>query len=210
MKTDELITALALDAPPVRPAGLSMSWLLLAAAVSTALVLSLLGARPDLAQAAREPALWLKAAYTGALALAAIRLVTRLGRPGMRTGGATWWLLGLFGLAFAAGGVELALAAPDQRPTIWLGSSWRVCSLNILLISAAAAPLIWLSARRLAPTHPMLSGAAMGATTGAVAATAYGLHCAESTAAFTAIWYSLGIAAAAALGALIGRLALRW
>jgi hypothetical protein len=47
--------------------------------------------------------------------------------------------------------------------------------------------------------------------TGAVAATAYGLlHCPEATVAFVATWYTLGVAAAGAIGASIGRFALRW
>ena len=50
-----------------------------------------------------------------------------------------------------------------------------------------------------------------GRRPGAVAATAYGLlHCPEATVAFVATWYTLGVAAAGAIGALIGRFALRW
>lgn len=56
----------------------------------------------------------------------------------------------------------------------------------------------------------MRAGAAAGLLTGAIAATAYGLHCPEATAAFVATWYTLGMAAAAGLGAVVGRFALRW
>ena len=54
-------------------------------------------------------------------------------------------------------------------------------------------------------------GGFTGVMTGAVAATAYGLlHCPEATVAFVATWYTLGVAAAGVLGAIVGRFALRW
>jgi hypothetical protein len=43
-----------------------------------------------------------------------------------------------------------------------------------------------------------------------VAATIYGLHCPEHTMAFVAVWYSLGVAAVTALGAILGHWVLRW
>ena len=46
---------------------------------------------------------------------------------------------------------------------------------------------------------------------GGIAATAYGiLPCPESTVAFVATWYTLGVAAAGLIGAVAGRFALRW
>lgn len=99
----------------------------------------------------------------------------------------------------------------DARRPVWLGQTWEVCGRNILLISAVAGPFVFLSARRLAPTRPSAAGAVLGLIAGAVAATAYGLlHCPEATIAFVATWYTLGVAAAGAAGAIIGRFALRW
>jgi len=45
---------------------------------------------------------------------------------------------------------------------------------------------------------------------GGVGASVYGLHCPEMTAAFVVTWYSLGVAACAAVGALLGPRLLRW
>lgn len=210
MKTDDLIEALALGVEPVRPARPALPWLALAALTAVLVVVVLLGVRSDIGEATRGTTFWLKSAYTAGLAAAGLWLATRLGRPGVRVGTAALALAALVGLAVAAGAVELIRLQPEQRMDAWLGFTWRVCSLNILKVGAFAAPLVWLSARGLAPTRPMLCGAALGAATGGLAATAYGLHCPEATAAFVASWYTLGVASAAALGALLGRFALRW
>jgi len=119
--------------------------------------------------------------------------------------------LAVVGAAVTWGGIETALKPPDQRMAGWLGQTWDVCGLNILLVSAFAGPLVFLSARRLAPTRPTAAGLALGLASGGLAATAYGLlHCGEATAAFVATWYTLGIAAAGLIGAAVGRFALRW
>lgn len=210
MKTDDLIEALAAGIEPVRPARLS-TWMVggaLAVAVTTVVVM--LGVLPDLAQVVQGPVFWSKAAYTGALAIAAVWLVTRLGRPGASLGLAGWSVAAIVGLAGVLGAIELILLPADARMDDWLGFTWKICALNILKVSAFTAPLIFLAARRLAPTRPMQAGAAAGLLTGAVAATAYGLHCPEATAAFVATWYTMGMAIAAGLGAVIGRFALRW
>lgn len=210
MKTDDLIEALAAGLEPVKPARLSPLMVGGAFAVALLIVVVLLGVLPNLAEAVRGPVFWAKAAYTGALAVASAWLVTRLGRPGAPMGMAGWSIAAIVGLAVALGVIELARLPAETRMDAWLGFTWQVCPPSILIISAFTAPLIFLAARRLAPTRPMQAGAATGLLTGALAATAYGFHCPEATAAFVATWYTLGMAAAAALGAVVGRFALRW
>ena len=73
------------------------------------------------------------------------------------------------------------------------GASWR--------LPFPASRLSLLAMRRLAPTRPTLAGAGAGLFVGGIAATVYGLHCAETSAAFTLIWYTGGIALSTALGA---------
>ncbi|MEH6663990.1 MAG: DUF1109 domain-containing protein [Brevundimonas sp.] len=210
MKTDDLIDALGAGLEPVRPARLNPAALALAAAASVAAVLVLLGLRPDLGAAVQGPAFWIKAAYTGALAMAGGWLVLRLGRPGAPARTPALAFAAVLGAALAVGAGEVLGAAPDARMDVWLGDTWRYCSANILKVSVFAAPFIWLSARGLAPTRPVRAGAAMGVLAGAVGATAYGLHCPEATAAFVSTWYGLGVLLCGAAGALIGRVALRW
>jgi hypothetical protein len=210
MKTDDLINALAAGIEPVRPARIHPLWIAAAFAASVGGVLLLLGLRPDLSSAMTGPTFWLKALYTTAMAGVALFLVTRLGRPGVAARRALYGVFGTVGVALVVAGVELALTPTADWTRSWLGLTWTYCARNILMMSVFAAPLIWLGARPLAPTRPMASGAALGLLTGAIAATAYGLHCPEATAPFVATWYTLGMALAAAIGAVIGRFALRW
>jgi len=210
MKTDDLIDALAAGLEPVRPARIHPLWLAGAFGASVVGVLLMLGLRPDLPSAMTGPTFWLKALYSTAMAGAALILVTRLGRPGVTSRRALYGVFAIVGMAIIFAGVELALTPTADWTRSWLGLTWTLCARNILLMSVFAAPLIWLGARPLAPTRPMASGAALGLLTGAIAATAYGLHCPEATAPFVATWYTLGMALAAGIGAVIGRFALRW
>ena len=211
MKTDELIDALAVGLEPVKPARASPLLLAAAAVAAVVGVVVLLGVRPDLVQALGGSTPWLKGLYTLTLAVAAVRLATRLGRPGVDARPAAAVLFAVVAVVAGAGAIELALTTPDQRMVVWLGRTWDICGRNILLISAVTAPFVYLSARALAPTRPSTAGAALGVMTGAVAATAYGLlHCPEATVAFVATWYTLGVAAAGVIGAIVGRFALRW
>ena len=210
MKTDDLIEALALGLEPARPARPSPLWLSLALLVAAAGVLAVLGPRSDLSEAVTGANFWLKAAYTVALSAAALWWLDRLGRPGASARRPALALAAVVALAATAGAVELLRLPAELRLDDVLGWSWRECSLNILGATLASGPFVWLSARRLAPTRPALAGAALGTLSGGLAATAYGLHCPEATAAFVAVWYTLGVAAAAAVGAVVGRVALRW
>lgn len=211
MKTDDLIDALAAGLQPARPAQLNPLLLACAAAASVAAVTLLLGVRPALVEILSSPTTWMKGLYTAGLTGAALWLSFRAGRPGADTRAPLAALGAIVGLALLWGAVELVTTAGDERLADWLGRTWTICGRNILLVSAAAVVPTFLSARRLAPTRPAFSGFALGVATGGIAATAYGvLHCPESTVAFVATWYTLGVAAAGLIGAAAGRFALRW
>lgn len=211
MKTDDLIDALAAGLQPTRQATLNPVLLAFAAAAAAAAVAVLLGVRPALAETLSSPVTWMKGLYTASLAGAALWLSVRAGRPGADTRAPLAALGAIVGLALLWGAVELLTTPGDERLADWLGRTWTICGRNILLISAAAVVPTFLSARRLAPTRPAFSGFALGVATGGIAATAYGvLHCPESTAAFVATWYTIGVAVAGLIGAAVGRVALRW
>lgn len=211
MKTDDLIDALAAGLQPAPPARLNLLLLASAAVAAVAAVIVLLGTRPDLAGALASPATWMKGLYTASIAGAALWLCVRAGRPGADTRTPLVALGAIVGLVILWGAAELLMAPGGERLTGWLGRTWTVCGRNILLVGAVAAAPTFLSARQLAPTRPAFSGFALGVATGGIAATAYGiLHCPESTAAFVATWYTLGVVAAGLMGAVAGRFALRW
>src|SRR6185437_512497 len=212
MRTADLIELLARDARAT-PSGVANGRLLAALVagglITLAIVVMGLRCQPLLA-AAQQSWFWMKAAYTGLLTVGAVIMVRRLSMPGARLGAAPLAaaLVILAMLALAAG--QILSAAPAARMALWLGHTWKVCSPLILLLAVPIYGCLVAAIRRLAPTRLALTGAAAGFAAGALAATLYGLHCPEQAAVFVVTWYTLGIAAATGLGALIGRRLLRW
>ncbi len=213
MNTDDLIATLAADAAPVPRGAVWGRWslaVLLALAVSVAAMMAALGVRPDMHHAMRTSPFWMKTGYTLTLGLAGLLLVERAGRPGVRLG---WGLaLAAAALAVIAGLASHELMALPR--SAWhadmMGDSAQVCPWRILAISAPVFLIVMLTLRRMAPTRPAIAGAAAGLLASGLGATVYGMHCTETAAAFTALWYTLGMALWPVVGALIGRLTLRW
>ena len=95
MDTEHLIRTLAADAgPPQRPVGEVLALaLLLAAPISIALFMSLLGLRPDVRTAMHNPFFDLKFVVTVALAATAIIVSLHIARPEASLRGWAWLLL---------------------------------------------------------------------------------------------------------------------
>ncbi len=212
MRTADLIELLAHDvrAAPRAAVSRTLAAALVAGGLVTFAIIALwLRCQPLLA-VAQQPWFWTKIVYTALLTAAGVVGVRRLSVPGAEIGAApvaaVLVILAMAGLAAA----EIFSAAPAERLALWLGHSWKICSPLILLLAVPIYAFLVAALRRLAPTHAALSGAAAGFAAGALAATLYSLHCPEQAAAFVVTWYTLGIAAATALGALIGNRLLRW
>lgn len=211
MKTDDLIAALSTDLPPARRVDRRLLLSLAPAGLVVLAVVGLwLGFRADLMEAMRGPVFWAKAAYTTAMAVAGFWLLDRLGRPGASPRGPLILLAVTLSSVLALALFELVnMPMPDRMPAV-MGDSARLCAPNIAVLSLVATPFVFAAASAFAPTRPALAGAAAGLLTGGLATTLYGLHCPEHTAAFVALWYTLGMAVAVAGGAVIGRFTLRW
>lgn len=213
MKTDELIEALSHRPEPVdlrRPLRHLVGAAVLGLAAAVPLMLWQLGINPDLAVDARRPMFWVKFMVVAAVALGSAVVVLRLGRPGspVRSAGRAA-VLPIVALWFLAA-VVLLQAAPGDRMPLIMGSSASTCPVSIALLSLPALLLLLLAMRSLAPTHLRLAGAATGLFAGAVGTLAYLLHCPEMEAPFIAVWYVLGMAIPAAIGALAGPRLLAW
>jgi hypothetical protein len=212
MKTDELIALLARNpAPPPRRAGLPLLAVAGGSLVSLVLVLALLRPRADLALAVQGGFFWGKLLFVCSLAAIGAWAARQLSAPGRFASAAPALLL----LAMLAMGLPAAtdlLGAPDvqTRSALWLGKTWRVCP---WLISVLSLPIlagwIWVLKQR-AVVAPRLAGGAAGLAAGGMSAALYSLHCPESSAAFVATWYALGIALPALAGWLAGWRLLRW
>lgn len=211
--TDALIEQLSRDLAPVQRFAVARRiavGLLLGSLAAMLAVTVVLGLRPDLRVAVYGFSFWMKWTYTISLGLGAAYAVSRLARPDVRSLRSLWFLaVPVLLLAGVAVG-ELARTPPGKWVAMWLGRSWAVCPWLVLLLSAPIfLGLLW-SFRKLAPTRLRAAGAVAGLAAGAWAATVYCLHCPEVSALFVLTWYSLGIALAAGLGALVGPRLLRW
>lgn len=215
MKTDDLITMLARGAADEAPAPMgdarrfapALAWGLSGATLLMALCL---GVRADLAEALLMPMFWAKAGVAALAALAALQLTRRLARPGMPAGRSPLLLAALLLLIWTGAGAALLAAPPPARAALILGDSWRSCPFNITLLSIPLLVALLRAMRAMAPTRPSLAGASAGLAAGAAAAAVYALHCPEMATPFLAVWYVLGVAIPALLGALLGALLLRW
>lgn len=212
MQTDDLIARLSSGlAPTPRHAVMRvlMLWLAGGLVLSALAMLAWLGPRPDLMSAMGRFHFWMKFLYTLALAAIGLWLVERAARPGA-TLRAPLRLLAVPVLAMLLLALA-ALAAPGaDMPALTMGQSWTVCGRNIVLVALPLLAGSFLALRRLAPTRLALAGAAAGLLAGSAGAFVYAFHCTESGAPFVAIWYSLGIAAVALIGAILGPRLLRW
>jgi hypothetical protein len=213
MKTDALIDRLAEGVPPVSPNAAPRALMLglsAGALVSFALMLAWLGLRPDLAHAVATEAYWIKFAYTLAFALFGVWTLERLSRPGAAWSAQALLELVPFALVVLLAVLEWRDAAPEEHRRLLMGASANVCPWRILILALPVFAGTFWGLRRLAPTRPMLAGAAAGLAAGALGAWIYAFHCDESAAPFVALWYTLGIAAVGAAGAALGRFLLRW
>jgi hypothetical protein len=213
MKTEDLISLLATGAPPVDRHVVARRFApaLIAGGLGSTLLMALVfGVRHDLATVAATPVFWLKLALPFFLALGALAATTRLSRPGVAAGMA-WAAMAWPVAAVWVGAIALlSLAPPDARLALVMGQTWRVCPLNIALLSVPSFITVFWALRGLAPTRLRVAGFTGGLLASATATLAYSLHCPEMEMSFWAVWYLLGMAIPAGIGAWLGPRLLRW
>jgi hypothetical protein len=212
MKTADLITSLVGDTTPVARGAVVRRLApptVIGVIVAVSIVILWLGLR-SIGEASQTFAFWMKGGYTTLLAAAGATFVARLARPGGTIGVGRWLAITAILVMLGLSAIEFLSAPPQARMALWLGGSWNHCPVRIVAIGAPIYLGLLLGMRRLAPTRPLAAGATAGFLAGALGATAYQLFCPETGAMFVTTWYTLGIAACAAFGAVIGWRALRW
>ena len=213
MKTDDFITMLASGAMPVDRHALAKRFciaVLAGLATSTVLVMLILGVRSDLSTVAATPIFWAKIAFPLCLMLGALSVVMRLARPGVTPGGGKLLIFAAVAAVWMGAIYVFMGTAPDARVSVILGKTWRVCALNIALLSIPGFIAVFWALRGLAPTRLRLAGACGGLLAGAMATLAYCLHCPEMDVPFWGVWYLLGMLVPTVIGALLGQRWLRW
>ena len=213
MRTDDLVASLAADlrvvprnAVPRRLA----RYVIAGSAVTMMLVATWLGVRGDLGDAMLGFTFWMKWGYTIAVGSIALAATVHLARPEAETPASLWWLAVPVGLLAALAVRQLLITPPGDWTALWQGRSWQVCTIKVATLALPILAAAMVALRSFAPTRLRVTGAVAGLAAGGCAATLYGLHCPEVSALFVLVWYSLGMLAAAAIGALLGPIMLRW
>jgi len=213
MNTDQLIDTLAQDVAsvPRHAIGRRLAIGLAGGAMVSLLLVGLsLGFNRNLDLAMLHYPFWMKWGYTISLGVVAVAATAQLARPDAGMPGWLWLMaLPLVGLT-VIGIFEMRDIPASEWLAMWLGQSWEKCSALVFLLSLPIfAGLLW-SFKSLAPTRLRAAGATAGLSAGAWSATLYCLHCPEVSAVFVLTWYTLGIALAALVGAVLGPRLLRW
>ncbi|MDQ0513316.1 NrsF family protein [Ancylobacter amanitiformis] len=211
MKTDDLIDLLAKDAAPQWPfRTLYIAALCCGIVLAGVLFFTMVGLRPNFAQAAETLRFPLKFVLMLPLAIGAAGVTLATAQPAADSG--IWgWLLGA-ALALAAGAIasELYVLPPELWMTNLVGHNAAFCLRTIPMLAAGPLLCLLFVLRRGAPTHPGRTGAWAGLAAGAIGATWYAAHCPDDSPLFVAVWYSLGILMMTLAGYVSGRHLLRW
>jgi hypothetical protein len=212
VKTDDLIKALAADAPmkatPIERALLLA--LLAGLAVSVALFLIRFGVRPDVSQALGTVRYPFKFLVTLSLAIPAVICAYKLSRPDGQLGA---WAIALFAAPTLLGlGLVLELIAVPVRDwtTQLVGHNSRVCLVAIPVLSLA--PLVGLVAalRHGAVTQPRMAALTAGLASAGLGATLYASHCPDDSPLFLAAWYTLAAGIVVLISLAVAPRLLRW
>ena len=78
------------------------------------------------------------------------------------------------------------------------------------MIGVGPLAVLLLAMRHGASTRPSLTGAVAGLVAGGLAATFYAAHCTDDSPLFVATWYPIAIGMLAILGAIAGKILIRW
>lgn len=213
MKTDDLIKALAADAP-MRQTPLARVFalaLMAGFAVSAGLFFWKLGIRANAGESMTTTLRFpLKFVITLALALPASFAVYRLARPEGR--------LGLLGKALLIAPALLAIAVVFELvnvpPELWeqrlIGHNSRVCLVVVPLLAIAPLAAAVAVLRYGAPTQPRLAAFVAALASAALGATLYAAHCPDDSPLFVATWYPIATAIVVAASVLIVPRFLKW
>jgi hypothetical protein len=211
MKTKDLITLLAQDAP-VR---LDLNYALWHAAIAAILIagiafFAMIGFRPDIDTAVQTGRFLFKFVITIALAVSSGKVLFQIGRPGVRLLPSALSLLLPIGLAVGAAIFELIVMPSETWITRMIGHNSRLCLTIIPSLSLGPLACFLYAMRDGAPERPGLAGAIAGLAAAGIAATFYAANCDDDSPLFVLLWYPIAICLVTTLAWLIGRRALRW
>jgi hypothetical protein len=210
VKTDDLIELLVRDLPPWRFRSV------LAGAVAGGIIIAALvffvgiGVRPDISEAVKSNRFLFKFIVTVSLAVAAIWVTLRVGRPDGSLAHRGLALSIAPALLACAVVIELLVLPQSQWMPQLIGRNARLCLTLIPLLSIGPLACLLAALRAGAPSSPGLAGAVAGLAASGIAATFYAANCTDDSALFVMTWYPIATLIVTTAGYLAGRKLLRW
>lgn len=212
MKTDDLIKALAADAPMRQMPLARMCALVLMSgiAVSAALFLWKFGIRANAAESLETVRFPLKFVLTLALTVPALFAVYRLSRPDGRLGILATALLAVPVLLVAAVAFELISVPSELWMPRLIGHNSRVCLQVVPLLAIAPLAASIAVLRYGAPTQPRLAAVVAGLAAAGIGATLYAANCPDDSPLFIATWYTIATGIVVLFSVLVAPRLMRW
>jgi len=209
--TDDLVRRLAREAgcsgsSRLSPAVAFPVIAIVAIPASLAVVLALVGLRPDLPAVLGSWIFLFKATAMLLLAGGGLFLVRAAATPGMAPKPALALAPAMLFLLVSALAGRSGLPLLGARPP----ASAFICVGTIILASLPALTLVLIIMRRGIPTRLRRAGFFAGLLAGAIGALAYTVACTNDGAAFVALWYMVAVLIVAGIGAAAGPRSLAW
>ena len=205
---DLLIEQLTSDLKPVKPLRNVGLWqhCTMCLLIAIALILSILGIRPDWREAIQGGALLWKPAIFLLIWAASLFVVTDLSRPSGKVK-----ILHLSPFLVAAA-ILLWRLISQEIDFNSLHSNTAYYCLSIIALGGAmamtAAWFFWI--KKTASPRPAILGALAGVNAGSLVAVAYALHCNQDSVLYLAAYYLVPLLILALTGAVLGKKMLNW
>lgn len=212
LATAELVECLVLDLQPVSRvtiAGRLAVGLTVGISVAAAMLILIVGVRPDLGQMLRSVTFWWKGGYLLLTAIISLIIVGQFARPGASV--KVLWSLALPPLIYLPAAVwEFSFSVSPSRASVFPSYGWDSCTWFVLILSVPIYVAFWWAFRSFAPTRLAAAGGTIGLCSSAIAGVIYCFHCPADSCLLAVTWATLAFAVATALGSLSARWILHW
>lgn len=212
--TDPLIDQLVADLSLKKPLLNWKLWMHCTAClvITTATILVFMGLRGDYLSAMHSGALFWKPGIFFLAWIGSVLLITDISRPAGSIKRIHLIPLILAGTILVWQLVTQTTHMPIETVKNALQDSSAPYCMSVILGGGSVALLMawkfWFA--KTASPHPKLLGFLAGLSAGALAATAYALHCDKDTAVYVSVYYGLSMLGLGLLGGILGKRLLRW
>jgi hypothetical protein len=212
MKTDHLIAALVADSSVKERPLFKATMTSLAAAlvlVSIGFVIWL-PIRSDLGTPWATLAIAVKFMASMILAVCGTRLAMALSEPGRKIRPECLAILAAPGLVLLALSIELMVEGFGDWQHRLVGMKQIACLILVPALSLMPLTALLLAMRTGATTRPIVTGTVCGLAAAGMGAMFYSLVCTDDSMLFVMTWYGLAAIIVAAIGAIGGKMLLKW